>query len=242
MMESFLRIGGKRLSGANRTWLQQWPAVGGEMSKQKVAQPLYMVSIYDDPHQQGALLFTFVPKGEGAKPPPQYILSVLGCGDEATFQWVKPASNHALRAEMEKVARARVADRHQWLERLQKLVTTVQEWASDQDWSTKVVEKKMEDAEVGNYQAPALILQDESVRLYLEPITRAAAGSRGVVDLYLMPSYDDVASLYFYNRRWNLHYLFKGDRTVTTVPDAEAQPLTRESLLKVLNEMKNNAG
>jgi hypothetical protein len=140
------------------------------------------------------------------------------------------------------MARDRVTARHQWLERLHKLVATVKEWAGSQGWSTKVVEKKMEDAEVGNYKAPALVLQDPPVRLYLEPITRSAAGARGVVDLCLMPSYDDVASFYFYNRRWNLHYLYKGNRAVATVREAETQPLTRESLLKVLDEMKQNAG
>jgi hypothetical protein len=212
------------------------------MSKKNVAQPLYMVSIYDDPNRAGALLFTFVPKGTEPGPPTQFIVSVHGHGEAVAFQWVQPAPNDAVRGVLEKIARDRVTARYHWLERLNKLVATVKVWAESEDWSTKVVEKKMEDADVGNYKAPALILQDGPVRLYLEPITRSSPGSQGVVDLYLMPSYDDVASLYFYNRRWNLHYLYKGDRAVATVREADALPMSRESLLKVLNEMKKNAG
>ena len=35
--------------------------------------------------------------------------------------------------------------------------------------------------------------------ILLEPV---APGTEGVVDLYLMPGYDDIASLYHYSNRW----------------------------------------
>ncbi len=47
---------------------------------------------------------------------------------------------------------------------------------------------------------PALLMQEgPSAGLILEPIARSAPGADGVVDLYLLPAYDDIASLYFYN-------------------------------------------
>ena len=132
--------------------------------------------------------------------------------------------------------------RSQWLDRLRKLVATVKAWADQLDWATKVVDKKMEDAEIGNYKAPGLLLQKETVRLFLEPVARAAPGTEGVVDLYLMPSYDDIASLYYYNNRWNVHYGSRRSPPYGNILEAEAKPLTKATLRKVFDEMKAHAG
>jgi len=91
-------------------------------------------------------------------------------------------------------------------------------WADELDWATKVVDTKIEDAEIGNYTAPGLHLQQETVRLFLEPVARAAPGTEGVVDLYLMPSYDDIASLYYYDNRWNVHYRLEADPSFGNIP------------------------
>lgn len=86
-----------------------------------------------------------------------------------------------------------------------------------------------------------MLLQDESIRILLEPITRSAPGVDGVVDLYLMPAYDDIASLYFYDNGWHVHYMYPGTPTVPNMRDAEAKPLTSDSLRLVLEAMKENA-
>ncbi len=57
-----------------------------------------------------------------------------------------------------------------------------------------------------------------------------------MVDLYLMPAYDDIASLYYYGHRWNLHYMFHGDKPVSSIREAEAMPLSKEALQRVLAE------
>ena len=220
------------------------------MARQRATQPTYMVSIYDDPDAIGALRFTFAPKSipqartevEPPQPVPLYIVSVQGHGDETKFNWIKLPAQEATRQELEGIAQQRVTARYEWLEKLKKLVATVKGWADELDWATRVVEKKMEDAEIGNYKAPGLLLQQETVRLFLEPVARAAPGTEGVVDLYLMPSYDDIASLYFYNNRWNVHYMFEGARTVGNILEAEAKPLTKATLRKVFDEMKAHAG
>jgi hypothetical protein len=99
----------------------------------------------------------------------------------------------------------------------------------------------MEDSEIGTYKAPALLLQKDLVRILLEPIARSAPGTEGVVDLYLMPAYDDIASLYFYDGDWQLHYMSPTSPTVSTIRDAEHRPLTKDTLRSVLDEMSNNA-
>ena len=45
-------------------------------------------------------------------------------------------------------------------------------------------------------------------RVLLDPVAYDVPGAEGVVDLYLMPTYDDMASLYFYNETWMIHYAF----------------------------------
>ena len=99
----------------------------------------------------------------------------------------------------------------------------------------------MNDSLVGRYVAPALILQEETTRILLEPIARSAPGAEGVVDLYLMPAYDDIASLYFSNGEWQLHYMWPGTPNVNTMRDAEPKPFSMEVFQEVLQEMKKNA-
>jgi hypothetical protein len=216
------------------------------MARQRATQSTYVVSIYDDPDASGALRFTFVPKSirpaQAEAETPRYTVSVQGHGDATKFQWIHPPTRETTREELEEIARQRVTARHEWLEKLRKLVAKVKGWADELDWATRVVDKKMEDAEIGNHKAPGLLLQKETVRLFLEPVARAAPGTEGVVDLYLMPYYDDIASLYYGNNRWNVHYMFEGSPTVENGREAEAKPLTKATLRNVFDEMTAHAG
>ena len=119
--------------------------------------------------------------------------------------------------------------REEWLDRLSSLVETIRGWAQDLDWSTRRIEKKMEDSQLGTYKAPALLLQKETVRVLLEPIARFARGVEGVVNLYLMPAFDDIATLYFYDDGWKLLYMFPGAPTIASDPKAHDRPLSKES-------------
>lgn len=219
------------------------------MTREATAQRMYTVSIHVDPGADDELRFTFVPrsagqsrvKGEPSEPKSQFIVSVCEHADAMAFDWIKPPPRQAVREELEGVVREHVVARHEWLEKLSKLVATVKRWAEEFEWATRAVEKKMEDAEIGSYRAPALLMQQETIRLFLEPVSRDAPGTEGVVDLYLMPSYDDIASLYFYNDRWNIHYLFKGAATAGNTRDAEAKPLSKATLRKVFDQMKAHA-
>src|SRR5437764_15410423 len=131
--------------------------------------------------------------------------------------------------------------REEWLERLSGLVETVRGWAQDLDWSTRRIEKKIEDSQLGTYKAPALLLQKETVRALLEPIAHSAPGVEGIVDFYLMPAFDDIARLYFSDDRWQLHHEFPGAPTVADIREAESRPLSKESFQSVLEAMIKNA-
>ncbi len=128
-----------------------------------------------------------------------------------------------------------------WVPRLEALLEQVDTWATSAGWSTRRIEKKMHDSESGEYQAPALLMQEGTTRVLLEPIARSAPGADGVVDLYRLPAYDDIASLYFYDGGWNIHYPLPDDPLIPAVEEISTRPLSEETLRKVLEEMAKNA-
>ena len=216
------------------------------MSKQKTARPRYMVSVYDEPDAPGVLRFTFVPKqartpGEPAKAVPEYVVSVQGHGAEPAFTWVKSPQKESTKAELEEIARERVTERAAWIQRVSDLAGSVEGWAKDFGWSTKRIDKKIEDTRLGNHKAAALVMQEDTIRVLLEPISASAPGSDGLVDLYLMPGYDDIASLYHREDGWHIHYVFPTQKAGATIQEGETRPLSKKTLGIVLDEMKKHA-
>jgi hypothetical protein len=144
-----------------------------------------------------------------------------------------------------KLQRPDVADpkkaREDWTELLQELVHKVQEWLPQQEWASKVIEKEMEDSLLGEYKAPALVMQRDFTRVMMEAMTRFAPGTDGVVDLYKMPAYDDIASLYRIKEEWKLHYTFRAPQAVARIREAESLDLNETNFLRVLNEIFGHA-
>jgi hypothetical protein len=128
-----------------------------------------------------------------------------------------------------------------WLARLSKLIDQIELWARQAGWSTRRIDASLSDSEIGNYKAPALLLQENTTKMLLEPIARSAPGADGVVDLYLMPAYDDLASLYFCDGTWLIHYIPSGLPPTGQLPEADSRLLTSESFLQVLEAIKNHA-
>lgn len=128
-----------------------------------------------------------------------------------------------------------------WIDQLSALVDDVKQWAESADWSTRVVEKKLEEVDLGCYKVPALMLQKETVKIIVEPIARQAPGVDGVVDIYLLPAYDDIATLYFHDGIWNLHYLFPSQKMIASVNEVQPQSLSRETFIEVIEEMVGHA-
>jgi len=130
--------------------------------------------------------------------------------------------------------------RDAWLGRLSNLIQNVQTWAKEVGWSTRRIDVPLSDSHIGQYKAPALLLQKSNVRIFLEPISRSAPGAEGVVDLYIMPAYDDIATFYYYDGDWHVHYDFSEIQTATTRGDTEAKALTAATLGEVLEAMEAN--
>src|SRR4051794_14812622 len=90
------------------------------------------------------------------------------------------------------------AIRDEWIGRLNHLISEIEAWAHSLDWTARRIDKSMKDSLIGPYKAPGLLMQREFTRILLDPISRTTLGSEGLVDIYLMPALDDIASLYFY--------------------------------------------
>ena len=150
-------------------------------------------------------------------------------------------SERTVNAAIEEGSREQMQERTAWQEKVTTLVDQVEAWAKDSNWSTRRIEKTLEDSFIGDHHVPALLMQEDTCRILLEPVGRSAPGAEGVVDLYLLPAYDDIATLYYYNQRWNLHYVFPNSKPVASVREADALPLTKESFEKVLAEMRQGA-
>ena len=73
---------------------------------------------------------------------------------------------------MEEIARERAAERVAWIQPVSDLVKCVEGWAKDLGWSTRRIDKKIEDGRLGNPKAAGLVMQDDTVRILLEPSTK----------------------------------------------------------------------
>jgi hypothetical protein len=220
------------------------------MSEQTAREQRYIVSVHEPEESGSILIFTFVPnglqqeRGPGGTPKriPQFIVAVRQEAGGLAFDWSgTPDDPGAAREEIQAEIAARVKDREIWIARVTSLVGQVEQWAREMGWSTRRVEKKLGDARIGKHRVQALLMQKDTCRVLLEPVGRSTPGADGVVDLYLMPAYDDIASLYYYGNRWNLHYRFPGTEPGATVRESEAVPLSKEALEKVIAEMRQHA-
>jgi hypothetical protein len=192
----------------------------------------------------------FVPRGLQAvrepgglpKGVPTFLARARLEGEKIVADWeVPPPTDYKVDPEeLKQEAVERLAKRLEWLDRLANLIDKVDGWAQALGWSTKRVRKELKDSEIGAYQTRALLLQEGTTRVLLEPVGRSTPGAEGVVDLYLLPAYDDIATLYYYDGRWNLHYMAPGTSVVGSIREAGAKPLSKPSLRQVLEEMKQN--
>jgi len=126
--------------------------------------------------------------------------------------------------------------RNQFQSRVEALVEQVREWVEPHEWVTKPYPKKMRDALNQVFQVPALFLQKGPTRVLLDPVAYDVPGSEGVVDLYLMPTYDDMASLSLRKGTWMIHYGFP------PAPEEPTDlPLDEGTLNQVLDSITANA-
>jgi hypothetical protein len=131
--------------------------------------------------------------------------------------------------------------REEWLRRIGALVDSVEAWAKEMGWATRRIETPIEDSEIGNHRVPALLLQENTTRIMLQPIGRSAPGSDGIADLYWMPAYDDIARLFSVNGLWQYFHNHPGQPNGSPRDTSDALPFTKESFQEILSEMLRHA-
>jgi hypothetical protein len=217
------------------------------MNAQEKIRRAYMVTVR--PTDDTGYRLSYVPRGlmqsrgwnESPKGVPKYYATAQLQDDEIRVRWENaPVGPESSQEELDEDVRARIKALREWIGRLTSLVSSVRGWAEELGWATRHLDKPMSGAEIGEFDAPGLLLQRDTTQVGLDPIGTATPGTEGVVDLYVLPAYDDIASLYFYDNRWNLHYFPQGAQDVASVRDAKSKPLTKESLKEVLDQLTKN--
>lgn len=126
----------------------------------------------------------------------------------------------------------------EWHERLDALVKDVKGWVEKSGWRTRVISKPMKDSVLGSYRAPVLLMERDAIEVALNPVSRFVPGADGAVDLYLVPAYDDIDSLYFEGGQWMIHYVFRADPMAAhSVDEADALALSEETINRVLSSI-----
>jgi hypothetical protein len=130
----------------------------------------------------------------------------------------------------------------QFVSRVNELVESTRRWVEPHEWVTKPYPKKMRDEDRNAFEAAALFLQKGPVRVLLDPVSFDVPGAEGLVDIYLMPTYDDMASLYFENGEWRIHYAFPPDpRESRSIVETQSLSLSERSIVQVLDSIADHA-
>src|SRR4051794_2295578 len=128
-----------------------------------------------------------------------------------------------------------------WREPLDDLVGKVVGWVEPRLWVTKPYPKRMRDVDGTVFEVPSLFIQRGPTRLLLDPIAYDAPGTAGIVDLYLMLTYDDAASLHLVDGRWQIHYVFHDKPPVAGNGEPEVMELSEDTVNRVLDEIAAHA-
>ena len=129
-----------------------------------------------------------------------------------------------------------------WLDLLKGLVENVKAWAEAASWGTRLTGRDVNEKGGLRYEVPVLVLNRGEAEVSLVPVARKVPGGDGLVDLYVMPDFNDVASLYREDGQWFFHYAFHSAPMEThSEIETERFPLDEASLNRVLNDIAAHA-
>jgi hypothetical protein len=132
--------------------------------------------------------------------------------------------------------------REQFRNRVEELVARFEGEVDRSEWITRRYPKRLRDDNREVYEVPALYIQKGAITLLLDPVGYDVPGAEGAADLYLMPAYDPMASLYFEGGHWVLHYAFPSDSsTPQSVIETQELPLSTETINEVLKSIAEHA-
>jgi len=102
--------------------------------------------------------------------------------------------------------------------------------------------KRMRDETGGVYSVPSLTIFLEPMRLLLDPNGYDVPGCDGAIDLYLLPPYDPVATLYLEDGEWFIHSPYSTAlESIAQPPEWERSALTKKSIATLLESIAKDA-
>ncbi|MFM7132438.1 MAG: hypothetical protein ACKO0V_24070 [bacterium] len=122
----------------------------------------------------------------------------------------------------------------------ESLVKEISAWAEMDDWVTKPYPKRLRAVDQTIFEISSLYLQKGPIRLLLDPVAYDVPGAEAAVDLYLMPTYDDLASLYCKKNQWTIHYNPLCEMTDNKKFDTVSSPLDRHIFISILSSIFEN--
>jgi hypothetical protein len=113
---------------------------------------------------------------------------------------------------------------------------------SERDWSMRRDPKRMRDETRNVFSVLSLTLINGPVRLLLDPNGYDIPGADGVIDLYLLPPYDPVATLYLEDGEWFIHSPFPAALDAIDNPTKWTRSrLTKDSIGNTLGSIVEHA-
>jgi hypothetical protein len=117
--------------------------------------------------------------------------------------------------------------RDEWVDAVEHLVAEAEQWAQRQDWAVRREAKAIREDRLGQYVVPRLLIHATTGRLLLDPVARYVPGARGIVDFYVLPSYD-AAMISRTEQGWQLHPI---------KPDDPPRPWSEEAFVRTAREL-----
>ena len=125
---------------------------------------------------------------------------------------------------------------------VETVVSQFDEALVEPDWIKRRDPKRMRDEDGEVFSAPSMTLWRGPVRLLLDPNAYDIPGADGIVDLYLLPPYDPVATLYLEGENWFIHSPFPATmETIARPQEWTRSPLNKESIRRVLEAIASHA-
>lgn len=133
--------------------------------------------------------------------------------------------------------------RRRFQQRVEELIARFEKDLDRGEWILRRYPKRFRDEALDEvFEVPALYMQKGPTSLLLDPIGYDAPGAEGSVDIYQMPAYDPMATLYFEGGQWMFYYPPPRD-DLSFPPKDEPQgfPLSAETINQVLNSIVEHA-
>ncbi len=125
---------------------------------------------------------------------------------------------------------------------VEDVVGQFEEILSKHNWSIRRDPKRMRDEAGTIFSVLSLTLIKGPLRLLLDPTGYDIPGAAGVMDLYLLPPYDPVASLYLESGEWFIHSPFPTNLDAVAKPSEWTRsPLGENSISNVLESIAKYA-